>query len=291
MPRIRSIKPEITSDRKLASVSLEARLTFIYTWTIADDDGFFRAEDRQLLGALFPHDSRVTLETLYGWLEELVGVGVLRWRTTQDGARVGEIVNWTKHQKICNRSEPFLAKHLQPLTASSCARVQRGSREPLEGLKRDSIPEPRVQSLDHKHRDAARRAVMDTTITTGEPPSSEQRATRAPDPETPDARARTTWLTPYFDAWVAAYGGKPSGGKLSKFLKPLHDAHGPETTLSYWRNYLVSTEAPYASPAKFAATFGSWAEPRPNGKRDPRDARPGETADEYLARMTGGARA
>lgn len=257
MPRIRSIKPEITCDRKFASVSRDARLTFVYCLTIADDEGLFRAEDRQLLGALFPNDSGVTPETLRGWLEELVAIRALRWRTTKDGSCVGEIVNWGKHQKISHPSASFIAQQLQPLTRSSRRALRRDSGTPLESLASGSGPESRVLS-----------------------PESRSSA-RVP---------RVTWLTPYHNAWAAVYGGKPNGGQMAKALKPLHDEHGLDKTLAHFRNYLASTEAPYASPAKFAATFGAWERPREDRQRDPRDARPGESPDEYLRRITGGAR-
>jgi len=76
---------------------------------------------------------------------------------------------------------------------------------------------------------------------------------------------------------------------MAKELKPIHDEHGLDKTLAHWRNYLASTEARFnPQPSKFAQTFGKWEKPRDNGKRDPRDARPGESADEFLGRMTGG---
>lgn len=115
MPRIRSIKPEMPHDRKLAGVTRDARLTFVYCWTVADDQGLFRAHPRQLLGQLYPHDTDVDEGQLEAWCAELVAVGVLRWRWTLDGARVGEIVNWGKHQVIQKPGKPFLSKSLHPV--------------------------------------------------------------------------------------------------------------------------------------------------------------------------------
>jgi hypothetical protein len=87
--RIRSIHPDFPSDKKLAKVPRDARLAFVCCWCIADDAGLFRAEPRQLLGALFPHDHDVADSQLEAWLADLVSIGVLRWRQTRDGARVG----------------------------------------------------------------------------------------------------------------------------------------------------------------------------------------------------------
>jgi hypothetical protein len=59
MPRIRTIKPELPADVKLASVSRDARLTFIYAITQSDDLGFIAGSPRQLMGALYPLDDDV----------------------------------------------------------------------------------------------------------------------------------------------------------------------------------------------------------------------------------------
>ena len=74
--------------------------------------------------------------------------------------------------------------------------------------------------------------------------------------------SKVTWLTPYWDAWIDAYGGKPSAGILSKALKPVHDEHGEAEVLRRWQHYLGRTPAEYANPHRFASTFGRW-EPKP----------------------------
>jgi hypothetical protein len=65
-------------------------------------------------------------------------------------------------------------------------------------------------------------------------------------------------LTPFCDLWVAQYGGTPQAGWLAKALKPLVDEHGPDETIRRWRYYLSQTPAEYASPTRFAATWGRW---------------------------------
>ena len=152
MPRIRSIKPEFPHDEKMALVSRDARLTFILCWTVADDDGLFRAAQRQLMGQLYPLDRAVTPAKLETWLTELVGVGVVRWRTTRDGARIGEIVKWADHQLIKNKSKSFLLGQLAPLGEDGV-----GISTPEGGISTSSVdsrkmsgPEPRVLSLESK---------------------------------------------------------------------------------------------------------------------------------------------
>lgn len=102
MARIRNIKPEVVSDVKLARVSRDARLTFVYMITQADDLGLIPGAHRQLLGILFPVDDAVTIGMLLGWIEELVSAGMVRWRATRDGVPVLQLINWTRHQRIDN---------------------------------------------------------------------------------------------------------------------------------------------------------------------------------------------
>ncbi len=114
MARIRSIKPELASDKTLAGCSIPARYTFVLLISQADDYGLLMAEPRQLLGQLYPHDE-VSVQTLEKWLAELCTSGRFRFRTTKDGARVIELVNWKKHQLVKNPGKPLLRSRLLPV--------------------------------------------------------------------------------------------------------------------------------------------------------------------------------
>jgi hypothetical protein len=119
MARIRSIKPDLPQDRKLAAVLRDARLLFIYGLTIADDEGFFRAELPHLK-TLFPYDDDLTPEGLARLSRDLLQLGMWRERWTRDGCRVIEIVNWAKHQRIDHKSKSFIASELSlPVEAPS----------------------------------------------------------------------------------------------------------------------------------------------------------------------------
>lgn len=124
MARIRTIKPELPADVKLASVSRDARLTFIYAITQADDIGLLAGSPRQLLGALFPLDEDVTAVLLLGWIEELVAVGLAKWRATRDGVPVLHLVNWKKHQRIDNAGRSQLGALLLESPADPPAVVE-----------------------------------------------------------------------------------------------------------------------------------------------------------------------
>jgi hypothetical protein len=66
-------------------------------------------------------------------------------------------------------------------------------------------------------------------------------------------------LSPFGRAWIERYGGKPGYGKLAKALKPLVETHTTDTVLVAWTRYLGETDAQYASPHRFAETFGRWS--------------------------------
>ena len=72
------------------------------------------------------------------------------------------------------------------------------------------------------------------------------------------AGARATWLSQFAATWTARYDGAPAFGVLAKHLSPLVDANGIPMVLEHWTRYLAATEAQYASPARFAQTFGAW---------------------------------
>ena len=135
MPRIRTLKPELASDVKLARVSRDARYTFVLLITQADDEGLVAAAHRQLLGSLYPHDDDVTVPMLLAWVEELDTIGAVRWRSTTDGAPVLELVNWSKHQRVDNKGKSHLAANLEPFAES-----RGGSRRAAEVRRLDLGP-------------------------------------------------------------------------------------------------------------------------------------------------------
>lgn len=74
----------------------------------------------------------------------------------------------------------------------------------------------------------------------------------------PRKRGNDTWLTPFGQEWRARYGGEPPWGRLGSALSPLCEKHGAERVLRAWSAYLSATEGEFASPQRFASTFGRW---------------------------------
>lgn len=103
MARIRTIKPKFWDDTKLATVSRDARLTYIGMWNFSDDLGVIISKTVWLKSKIFPHDT-INLVKFESWLRELEKVGVIILFSTSGKGSGGEkfyyLPNLTKHQVI-----------------------------------------------------------------------------------------------------------------------------------------------------------------------------------------------
>lgn len=85
------------------------------------------------------------------------------------------------------------------------------------------------------------------------------------------------WVRTLAEDWGNIYGGIPNYGELGKRLKPLVEQHGFEPVQERWQHYLEATEGRYASPSRFAQTYGSWdragGAPAQEARISPEDAR------------------
>ncbi|MBB2914904.1 hypothetical protein FHS43_006216 [Streptosporangium becharense] len=79
MPRIRSVKPEFWSDRKLARQhSRDARLLYIALWNQADEHGRVLGDPRWIKGACLPYDDDIDEKAIERLLGELAASGRVR---------------------------------------------------------------------------------------------------------------------------------------------------------------------------------------------------------------------
>lgn len=99
MGRIRTIKPDLPEDEQLGAVSREARLTFVLLFTVADDEGRFRAAPALIRSQLFPYDADVLIGDIRRWLDELLDSGRIRLYQVE-GQWYGDIPRWKRHQRI-----------------------------------------------------------------------------------------------------------------------------------------------------------------------------------------------
>lgn len=115
MPRIRSIKPSFFRSDDVAEIPWGPRLTWIGLWVYGDDDGRSIDDARLIKSDVWPLEDAVTIEIVAEHLEALVTLGRIR-RYEVDGKRYLEVVNFSKHQLIKNRSK---AGHPAPPWADS----------------------------------------------------------------------------------------------------------------------------------------------------------------------------
>lgn len=98
MGRIRTIKPEFTTNEDLSSLPAETHLFAAGLLCYADDSGFFNANPGLVKAAVFP--LRETASPIQMMLKQLVKVGYLRLGKTNDGKTWGQIVNFSVHQYV-----------------------------------------------------------------------------------------------------------------------------------------------------------------------------------------------
>ncbi len=99
MPRIRTLKPEAWSHRKVGRLSIPARQLWTVMITQADDDGREIADPGQLRVLAFPYDREITDEQVAGWRDEIAAPGLIQLYEV-DGVLYAHFPSWRDHQRI-----------------------------------------------------------------------------------------------------------------------------------------------------------------------------------------------
>lgn len=142
-----------------------------------------------------------------------------------------------------------------------------------EHLDRLSAERAKCRDRVRKHRER-KRAQADGNVTVptgnrdqGEGTREKERTTDsvalAPVASAPPA----SWSKQACDDWIDRYGGTAPGGQIGKALKPLVAKHGWAEVRQAWRSYLEQTDGDYASPSRFASTYGRWSGSAPPGAK------------------------
>lgn len=98
MARIRTIKPEFFTSLTVASLPVEARLTFIGLWTHVDDEGRCVDDARLIKAAIWPLDDRLASDVELD-LRALSESSLIRRYKVGERSYLA-ITNWREHQKI-----------------------------------------------------------------------------------------------------------------------------------------------------------------------------------------------
>jgi hypothetical protein len=105
MARIRTVKPEFWEDETIGLLSPHARLLFIGTWNLADDEGLLRWSPAYVKASLFMYDD-ITLEQVADCMAELTRHGVIfAYRGGKTQQQLAYVINFHRHQRI-NRPQP-----------------------------------------------------------------------------------------------------------------------------------------------------------------------------------------
>ena len=103
MARKRMIDPGFLIDWEITTWSPWERLFYIGLWIVADDEGFFIAESKQLKNQIFPADDKVSLKQIDVMKQTVAGKNETKPKvvyTEKDGIKYGFLCNFTKYQKI-----------------------------------------------------------------------------------------------------------------------------------------------------------------------------------------------
>ncbi len=136
MPRIRTIKPEMFSDEKLAELCDATRFLFVGLISMADDFGRLVDSEKQIEAYVWPRHNRA--RAVNTGLKELASLELLARGVTASGQAVIQIRNWEKHQKV---DHPRVKGSLPAIVAKS-------SRELRENLASSSRLDLRPSTFD-----------------------------------------------------------------------------------------------------------------------------------------------
>lgn len=106
MARIRTIKPEFWEDEVVGLLSREARLLFIATFNLADDEGLLRWTAPYIKASAFMYDDDLSIVDITKCMHELSDAGLLfPYIGGVARQQMAMVVNFRRHQKI-NRPQP-----------------------------------------------------------------------------------------------------------------------------------------------------------------------------------------
>lgn len=125
MARIRSIKPEFWEDEEIALLSRDARLLYIASWNMADDEGLLRWSAPYLKANAFMYDHDVSIADVERLMGELARF-VFAYKGGKAQQTLGWITTFHRHQKP-NRPQP--SKLPAPAVHDSAVRDAYGQRD------------------------------------------------------------------------------------------------------------------------------------------------------------------
>jgi hypothetical protein len=108
MARIRTVKPDLFINERVAACSVTGVVTYIGLFTQADDHGRHRDNAAIIAGVLWPLRADHTPVHVEDDLQQLADAGLICRYTGCDGKRYLHITGWFEHQKIDKPSQSRL---------------------------------------------------------------------------------------------------------------------------------------------------------------------------------------
>jgi len=139
MARIRTIKPDFWEDEKIGALSHGARLLFLGSLNLCDDEGLLRWNEMYLGSAVFPYDD-IKAETITKWMKEITDCGlVYMYLAGKLNQKIGIVMNFHKHQRI---DKPQPSKFTPPNYRDSRFKIAIANRDHwICALCKEIIPE------------------------------------------------------------------------------------------------------------------------------------------------------
>jgi hypothetical protein len=192
------------------------------------------------------HEGRRILRIPGGWRI----VSYARYRTYQTARQRAEAEKKRRQREAAEkkRQERELARR-----EAEIRRRERDGGDMSRDVPGTSAPDVRRQTPDD-------RTTEERIAEPAAPPTPRSRSSRRTSDGNGARKAKAeSWSKEACALWVERFQGTAPGGRIGKALKPLVGSHGWPEVRAAWVAYLEQVEAEYASPQRFAATFGRWS--------------------------------
>lgn len=141
MARIRTVKPDLFVNERVAACSVTAVVTYIGLFTQSDDHGRHRDNPAIIAGLLWPLRAEHTPVHVEEDLQQLADAGLICLYTGCDGKRYLHIAGWYEHQKIDRPSQSRLPVCVAHNSDKRCGPCKGGCVE-VEAKTRGALDEP-----------------------------------------------------------------------------------------------------------------------------------------------------
>ncbi|MER5183279.1 hypothetical protein ABT009_33860 [Streptomyces sp. NPDC002896] len=141
MARIRTVKPDLFINERVAACSVTAVVTYIGLFTQSDDHGRHRDNPAIIAGLLWPLRAEHTPVHVEEDLQQLADAGLICRYTGCDGKRYLHLTGWYEHQKIDKPSQsrlPVCVDHHGEKRCGTC----KGTCAAVDASTRGDVAEP-----------------------------------------------------------------------------------------------------------------------------------------------------